>query len=100
MTPVDRLIRRLGQNPLIAGIVLTVVTIVLIGGVVLTMTSAGCGPANKLGLKGIANRCSPTSARLSPIPVPPPPPTRSRSSTPSPPPPGPPPSHPYPPPPS
>jgi hypothetical protein len=65
--PFDRLMRRLGQNPLIAGIVLTVVTIALIGGVVLTMTAAGCGPANALGIKGIATRCAPSlAARTSP----------------------------------
>jgi len=84
LTPLDRLIRRLAQNPLIAGIVLTVLTIVLIGGVVLTMTSAGCGPANALGLKGIANRCSPTlTARSSPSALPSARPTNSSSSTPS-----------------
>ncbi|HEX9098372.1 MAG TPA: hypothetical protein VF956_02665 [Candidatus Dormibacteraeota bacterium] len=99
MTPLDRLIRKLAQNPLIAGIVLTAVTVVLIGGVVLTMTSAGCGPANALGLKGIANRCAAsTAARISPSALPSGRPTNSISSTPSAPPIVPPASQPYPPP--
>jgi hypothetical protein len=99
LTPIDRLIRRLGQNPLIAGIVLTVVTVVLIGGVVLTMTSAGCGPANALHLKGIANRCTPAlTARSSPSALPSVRPTASSTSAPSAPPIVPPASQPYPPP--
>src|SRR5712691_2225304 len=63
------------------------------------MTSAGCGPANALGLKGISNRCSPTtSARSSPIALPSGRPTNSSSSTPSTAPTVPPASQPYPPP--
>lgn len=99
IAPLDRLIRRLAQNPLIAGIVLTAVTIVLIGGVVLTMTSAGCGPANALHLKSIANRCSPTlTARSSPSALPSARPTSSNNPPPSAPPIVPPASQPYPPP--
>jgi hypothetical protein len=41
----------------VAAILVSVLTLVLIGGVVLTTTSLGCGPAQKLGLKAITSNC-------------------------------------------
>jgi len=42
----------------VAAILVTAVTLLLIGGVILTTTTIGCGPAQTLGLKGLATRCS------------------------------------------
>jgi hypothetical protein len=57
------------DRPLAAGIVITVVTVALVGGILLTSTSLGCGPANNIGVK--MQRCAagaPVAARLSPSP--------------------------------
>jgi hypothetical protein len=64
----ERLLRAIQANPLVAGIVITAITAVLIGGVVVTMTSAGCGAARALHLSGVASRCgsSLTAAHSSP----------------------------------
>jgi hypothetical protein len=52
---------------IVATTLVTALTIALIGAVaILTTTSLGCGPAPKLGLKGIANRCK-TVAGLAPV---------------------------------
>jgi hypothetical protein len=48
------------DRPLVAGIVITVVTFALVGGILLTSTTLGCGPANQLGLK--LQRCVSTSS--------------------------------------
>src|ERR1700682_1370991 len=57
-------IRSLRGRSAVAAIVVTVLTLVLIGGVILTTTSAGCGAAQKLGLKGALNQCKATALRL------------------------------------
>jgi hypothetical protein len=86
MSKVERLTRRLREGPVVAAIVLTAMTVVLVGGVLLTTTSIGCGPANKLGLKGITSRCTTglTAARQSPSPSPNSSPTPTESLSPSP----------------
>ena len=70
MGQLERLIQRLREGPVVATIVVAVLTLVLVGGAVLTMTSLGCGPAKALGLKGITARCAgdQTAARPSPSP--------------------------------
>jgi hypothetical protein len=70
MSQLERLTRRLREGPVVATIAVTAMTIVLIGGVLLTTTSIGCGPAKALGLKGISARCTAglTGARSSPSP--------------------------------
>jgi hypothetical protein len=70
MWQLERLTRRLREGPVVATIVVTALTIVLVGGVILTTTSVGCGPAKALGLKGITARCTTalTAARPSPSP--------------------------------
>jgi hypothetical protein len=57
-------IRSLRGRSAVAAIVVTVLTLVLIGGVILTTTSAGCGAAQKLGLKGALNQCKATALRI------------------------------------
>lgn len=39
----------------VAAIVITALTLVVVGGLILSTTSVGCGPANKLGLKGLSH---------------------------------------------
>jgi hypothetical protein len=59
--------RTLISRPLAAGIVITLVTVALVGSILLTSTSIGCGPAQKVGLK--LQRCgTPVAATLSPSP--------------------------------
>lgn len=72
MSKLERLTRRVREGPVVAAIVLTALTVVVVGGVLLTTTSIGCGPANRLGLKGITARCTTglTAARQSPSPSP------------------------------
>jgi hypothetical protein len=85
MRQLESLMQRLRRSPVIATIVVTALTLVLVGGVVLTMTSAGCGPANALGLKALANRCGtghPTAAKPSPSPSPYPTPTAFETPSP------------------
>jgi hypothetical protein len=61
-------VRRIfAARPVAAGVIVSVVTLALIGGVVLSTTSLGCGPAQRIGLK--LQRClvtSPTAALPSP----------------------------------
>jgi hypothetical protein len=68
MVWLDRLTRRLREGPVVATIVVTVLTLVLVGGVLLTTTSIGCGPAKALGLKGIATRCATSLSAARPSP--------------------------------
>lgn len=60
------------SRQILAGVVVSVVTLALIGTVLVAMTPVGCGPANKLGLKAITNRCvkSQASAARTPGPTP------------------------------
>ena len=58
MRALDRFARAFRASPVVAGIVVSAITLLLVGGVVLTMTSVGCGPAHALGLSGISSRCS------------------------------------------
>lgn len=60
-----------GVRRWLAAIVVTALTLVLVGAVIATTTSVACGPANKLGLK--LSRCTaniPTAAELTPTPTP------------------------------
>ena len=60
------------SRQVIAGVVVTIVTVAVIGVVLFAMTPVGCGPANAMGLKSIANRCKsqPVAALRSPSPSP------------------------------
>ena len=59
-----------GRRALAAALV-SLITLALVGGVILTTTSIGCGPAQQLGLKGFAARCkfSPTALITTPSPT-------------------------------
>jgi hypothetical protein len=99
-----RFLRRTAiDRPLATGIAITVVTVALVGTVLLTSTTLGCAPADKVGLK--LPRCangSPVAARLTPSPylMPTPSPTEYPNQSPPPAPNPNPPSNPYPNPPS
>jgi len=41
-----------------AAVLVSVLTLALVGGVILTTTTVGCGPAQKLGLRGTLSRCN------------------------------------------
>jgi hypothetical protein len=60
------------SRQVIAGILVSVVTLAVIGVVLVAMTPVGCGPANAMGIKSIANRCKtqPVAALRSPSPSP------------------------------
>jgi len=60
------------SRQILAGVVVTVVTLAVIGVVLVAMTPVGCGPANAMGLKSIANRCKSqaVAALRSPSPSP------------------------------
>ncbi len=60
------------SRQVIAGVVVSVVTLAVIGVVLVTMTPVGCGPANTMRIKSIANRCKaqPVAALRSPSPSP------------------------------
>src|SRR5229473_1289753 len=45
------------SRQVIAGVLVSVVTLAVIGVVLVAMTPVGCGPANAMGIKSIANRC-------------------------------------------
>lgn len=51
------------SRTVVAGILVSALTLVVIGGVIVTTTSLGCGPAQKLGLKALS-QCKPTAIRL------------------------------------
>jgi hypothetical protein len=64
------LIGALLARRILAGIVVSAITLIVMGGVVLTMTSAGCGPAKALHIKSIENHCALlTAAAPSPSPT-------------------------------
>jgi hypothetical protein len=50
-------LRALRGRPAVAAILVSVLTLVVVGSVIITTTSLGCGPAQKLGLKGLLNHC-------------------------------------------
>jgi hypothetical protein len=59
------------SRQVVAGVVVTVVTLAVIGVVLVAMTPVGCGPANAMGLKSITDRCvktQPVAIRTSPSP--------------------------------
>src|SRR4029077_9228492 len=60
------------SRQVIAGVLVSVVTLAVIGVVLVAMTPVGCGPANAMGIKSIANRCKtqPVAALRSPRPSP------------------------------
>ena len=67
-----------------ASVIVSVVTLVLIGGVIVTTTSLGCGPAKQLGIK--PQRCLPSGnvvALLSPSPYQSPSPSNAPTPNPS-----------------
>jgi len=78
------------SRQVIAGVLVSVVTLAVIGVVLMAMTPVGCGPANAMGIKSIANRCKTqaVAALRSPspspfgIPTPNPPPYTPPSSPP------------------
>jgi hypothetical protein len=79
------LIAAMFARRVLAGVVVSAITLVLIGGVVLTLTSAGCGPAKALHLKSIENHCAVLTAAArpsSPIPTPSPHATPTTQPTP------------------
>ena len=55
----------------VAVIAVTVVTLAIVGGVLMTATSLGCGPANAFGIKTISSKCAKPVAAVTPgIPSP------------------------------
>lgn len=60
------------SRQVIAGVLVSVVTLAVIGIVLMAMTPVGCGPANAMGIKSIANRCKtqPVAALRTPTPSP------------------------------
>src|SRR5258706_13754957 len=60
------------SRQVIAGVLVSVVTLAVIGVVLIAMTPVGCGPANAMGIKSIANRCKTqaVAALRSPTPSP------------------------------
>ena len=50
-------LQSLRSRQTLAAIVITVLTLVVVGGLILSTTSVGCGPAQKLGLKGVLSHC-------------------------------------------
>src|SRR6266851_4338725 len=60
------------SRQVIAGVLVSVVTLAVIGVVLVAMTPVGCGPANAMGIKSIANRCKTqaVAALRSPTPSP------------------------------
>ncbi len=60
------------SRQVIAGVLVSVVTLAVIGVVLVAMTPVGCGPANAMGIKSIANRCKTqaVAALRSPSPSP------------------------------
>lgn len=66
------MLRASRSRQVVAGVVVTVVTVAVIGVVLVAMTPVGCGPANAMGLKSIASRCKsqPVAALRSPSPSP------------------------------
>ncbi|HEV2036181.1 MAG TPA: hypothetical protein VGU71_18645 [Candidatus Dormibacteraeota bacterium] len=76
------LIADLFARRIVAGIVVSAITLILVGGVVLTMTSAGCGPAKALHIKSIENHCALLAAETSPVPFSSGKPTFSNAPTP------------------
>jgi hypothetical protein len=70
-TKVIAWVRSSRSRTVVAGILVSALTLVLIGGVILTTTSLGCGPAQKLGLKAITSNCKTlesVAARIGPTP--------------------------------
>ena len=85
MTPRPTWERLLRQNVWVAATLVTVLTIALVGGVIVTTTTLACGPTNKLGIK--MSRCisaSKTASLNSPPPLvlPSPPPSKGGSQPP------------------
>lgn len=50
-------LQSLRSRQTVAAIVITALTLVVVGGLILSTTSVGCGPAQKLGLKGVLSHC-------------------------------------------
>jgi hypothetical protein len=50
-------LQSLRSRQTVAAILITVLTLVVVGGLILSTTSLGCGPAQKLGLKGVLSHC-------------------------------------------
>lgn len=65
------MIQILRSRQVIAGALITVVTVTVIGVVLVAMTPIGCRPANAIGLKAVSNRCAKlTAAKPTPSPGP------------------------------
>jgi hypothetical protein len=60
-------LQALRARPVVAAILVTVLSLAIIGGVLLTTTSLGCGPAQKLGLKGILSHCKVSGSTVATI---------------------------------
>jgi hypothetical protein len=60
------------SRQIVAGVLVSMVTLAVIGVVLVAMTPVGCGPANAMHIKSIANRCKtqPVAALRSPSPSP------------------------------
>lgn len=63
------LMQSIRSSRLVAAALVTVLTLVLIGVVLLATTPIGCGPANAIGLKTITSRCAKPLASASPSPT-------------------------------
>jgi hypothetical protein len=61
-------IRSLRTRQGVAAVLITAITLALIGVVLVAATPVGCGPANALGLKTVASRCARQASNLSPAP--------------------------------
>ena len=67
----SNLLQSLRTRQSIAVAVITLVTLGVVGTVLVTATSLGCGPANALGIKTISSKCArPVAARTPGIPTP------------------------------
>ena len=65
------MLRTFRSRQIVAGVLVTVVTVAVIGVVLVALTPVGCGPANAVGLKSISNRCvkpQPVAIKTSPRP--------------------------------
>ena len=73
-------LRTARSRQVIAAVLVTAVTAILIGVILIAATPLGCGPANVFGLKSISSKCYRPLAVASPSPLA----TQSASSSPSP----------------
>lgn len=74
LRPVIARLQSFRDRPVVAAVLVSAITLVLVGGVVLSTTSLGCGPANRLGIKGLSH-CKTTSNLIALNPSPGPTPT-------------------------